>query len=192
MARAKKATHEEPMEQVLWTAANKLRKNMDAAEYKHVVLGLIFLKYISDEEFNNVKDHPLIKEISYNRTLCDGVENEVFLKRRTEFWYYDDLGLKLGFSQPTSGHKPVDVDEVIADTKTLQLLGVPLEIGAPISLILDIRVEKVQRDFVLAGWWESDPVFNVGRIFASRAYVDAHIEELKSTYKDNNYIDLAQ
>ena len=35
-------------EQKLWQAADKLRNNMDAAEYKHVVLGLIFLKYISD------------------------------------------------------------------------------------------------------------------------------------------------
>ena len=35
-------------ETTLWAAADKLRGNMDAAEYKHVVLGLIFLKYISD------------------------------------------------------------------------------------------------------------------------------------------------
>jgi type I restriction-modification system DNA methylase subunit len=35
-------------EATLWAAADKLRKHMDAAEYKHVVLGLIFLKYISD------------------------------------------------------------------------------------------------------------------------------------------------
>lgn len=35
-------------EQKLWASADKLRNNMDAAEYKHVVLGLIFLKYISD------------------------------------------------------------------------------------------------------------------------------------------------
>src|SRR5204862_1824183 len=35
-------------EQKLWLAADKLRSNMDAAEYKHVVLSLIFLKYISD------------------------------------------------------------------------------------------------------------------------------------------------
>jgi len=35
-------------EQKLWQSADKLRNNMDAAEYKHVVLGLIFLKYISD------------------------------------------------------------------------------------------------------------------------------------------------
>ncbi len=39
---------EEPLEKKLWKAADKLRKNMDAAEYKHVALGLIFLKYISD------------------------------------------------------------------------------------------------------------------------------------------------
>jgi len=32
----------------LWQAADALRNNMDAAEYKHVVLGLIFLKYISE------------------------------------------------------------------------------------------------------------------------------------------------
>ncbi|HAB53733.1 MAG: DNA methyltransferase [Ignavibacteria bacterium RIFOXYB2_FULL_35_12] len=38
----------EPLEKKLWKTADKLRKNMDAAEYKHVVLGLIFLKYISD------------------------------------------------------------------------------------------------------------------------------------------------
>lgn len=36
------------LEKTLWQAADKLRNNMDAAEYKHVVLGLIFLKYISD------------------------------------------------------------------------------------------------------------------------------------------------
>lgn len=35
-------------EETLWSAADKMRNNMDAAEYKHVVLGLIFLKYISD------------------------------------------------------------------------------------------------------------------------------------------------
>jgi type I restriction enzyme M protein len=35
-------------EEKLWQAADKLRNNVDAAEYKHVVLGLVFLKYISD------------------------------------------------------------------------------------------------------------------------------------------------
>ncbi len=36
------------LEQTLWDSANRLRSTMDASEYKHVVLGLIFLKYVSD------------------------------------------------------------------------------------------------------------------------------------------------
>ena len=44
----KKETKQEPIEKQLWKSADKLRKNIDAAEYKHIVLGLIFLKYISD------------------------------------------------------------------------------------------------------------------------------------------------
>ena len=39
---------DEPIEKQLWKVADKLRKNIDAAEYKHIVLGLMFLKYISD------------------------------------------------------------------------------------------------------------------------------------------------
>jgi type I restriction enzyme M protein len=53
MARAKKKQNKANganlgFEATMWAAADKLRGNMDAAEYKHVVLGLIFLKYISD------------------------------------------------------------------------------------------------------------------------------------------------
>ncbi|MDD2715259.1 MAG: class I SAM-dependent DNA methyltransferase [Candidatus Wallbacteria bacterium] len=44
----KKNNKQESIEATLWQSADKMRKNMDAAEYKHVVLGLIFLKYISD------------------------------------------------------------------------------------------------------------------------------------------------
>ena len=48
MAKKKEIVEEkQELEKQLWKAADKLRKNIDAAEYKHVVLGLIFLKYIS-------------------------------------------------------------------------------------------------------------------------------------------------
>ena len=48
MAKKSNKATEESLEKQLWKSADKLRKNIDAAEYKHVVLGLIFLKYISD------------------------------------------------------------------------------------------------------------------------------------------------
>ena len=43
-------------EEELWASADKLRNNMDAAEYKHVVLGLIFLKYVSDTFMEKYKE----------------------------------------------------------------------------------------------------------------------------------------
>ena len=52
-------------EQQIWAAADILRGNMDAAEYKHVVLGLIFLKYISDKF-----------EARYQELLVDGDDVE--------------------------------------------------------------------------------------------------------------------
>ncbi|MBM4164132.1 MAG: SAM-dependent DNA methyltransferase [Lentisphaerae bacterium] len=61
-------------EDKLWAAADKLRGNMDASEYKHVVLGLVFLKYISDafmekydllgQETANPKSEYYVKEAS--------------------------------------------------------------------------------------------------------------------------------
>ncbi|MFZ2385859.1 MAG: class I SAM-dependent DNA methyltransferase [Candidatus Omnitrophota bacterium] len=52
MSKSKKAVGKvkkpESFEATLWQSADKLRKNIDAGEYKHVLLGLIFLKYISD------------------------------------------------------------------------------------------------------------------------------------------------
>ena len=50
MAAKKKATAKptKTLEQTLWDAADKLRGNLEASEYKHVVLGLVFLKYVSD------------------------------------------------------------------------------------------------------------------------------------------------
>ncbi len=66
------------LEKTLWQAADKLRSNMDAAEYKHVVLGLIFLKYISDafyEVYEEVKKDP----------LSDPEDRDEYIARRV-FW----------------------------------------------------------------------------------------------------------
>lgn len=54
MAKQAAPKQEELIEKQMWKVADKLRKNIDAAEYKHIVLGLIFLKYISDA-FDSLK-----------------------------------------------------------------------------------------------------------------------------------------
>ena len=67
-------------EQKLWQAADKLRSNMDAAEYKHVVLGLIFLKYISDA-FTE-----LHKKLSGDRMQGADTEDPDEYRQNSESW----------------------------------------------------------------------------------------------------------
>ena len=86
----------ESLEKKLWTTADKLRKNIDAAEYKHVVLGLIFLKYISDA----FEDH-------YAKLVADqgeyagadpedkdeyGAENVFFVPEKCSLGFYSITG----------------------------------------------------------------------------------------------------
>lgn len=63
-------------EEKLWKAADKLRSNMDAAEYKHVVLGLIFLKYVSDsftEKYEALKAEGYGDEEDRDEYIADNV-----------------------------------------------------------------------------------------------------------------------
>jgi type I restriction enzyme M protein len=62
------------IESTLWKTADKLRNNMDAAEYKHVVLGLIFLKYISDS-FEDL----------YNKLKAEGETNNADPEDKDEY-----------------------------------------------------------------------------------------------------------
>jgi len=87
-------------EEKLWQAADKLRNNMDAAEYKHVVLGLIFLKYISDA-FEDQHQH-LISRSSHGADPEDPDEYRavnVFWVPPEARWDYLERNAK----QPTIG-----------------------------------------------------------------------------------------
>ena len=63
-------------EEKLWKMADKLRNNMDAGEYKHVVLGLVFLKYISDafeEKYYELKNDPNADEEDPDEYLAENI-----------------------------------------------------------------------------------------------------------------------
>ncbi len=118
MAKSAKTEQEEPLEKKLWKAADKLRKNMDAAEYKHVVLGLIFLKYISDafeEQYQN-----LVAQISDGADPEDKNEylaEKVFFVPPIARWNY----IQGRATQPTIG-KDIDdaMDAIEKDNPSLR------------------------------------------------------------------------
>jgi type I restriction-modification system DNA methylase subunit len=86
----------------LWLAADKLRNNMDAAEYKHVVLGLIFLKYISDT-FEEHRAKLLAGEGDYSGANPEDPDE---YKAENVFWVPADARwshLQSNAKQPTIG-----------------------------------------------------------------------------------------
>lgn len=115
-------------EATLWAAADKLRNNMDAAEYKHVVLGLIFLKYISDafeERHEQLKSQ-----------AAEGADPEDRDEYRADniFWVPKEARwphLQANAKQPTIG-KLVDDAMVAVERDNPNLKGVlPKEFARP-------------------------------------------------------------
>lgn len=80
-------------EQKLWLAADKLRSNMDAAEYKHVVLGLIFLKYISDA-FNEIHEELKKDSTSDPEDVDEYISRRVFWVPKEARWDYLEKNAK--------------------------------------------------------------------------------------------------
>src|SRR6266567_6988927 len=114
----------------LWLAADKLRSNMDAAEYKHVVLGLIFLKYISDS-FEEHHAKLISGEGEYagaNPEDPDEYRAEnIFWVPPAARWTY----LQNSAKQPTIG-KIVDDAMVAIERDNLRLKGIlPKEYARP-------------------------------------------------------------
>ena len=68
----------------------------------------------------------------------------------------DDTALEFARYEPTTGHRPEAENEIIADTKTLEALGVPAEIGATVTLNYEIKGKEYTTDFELCGFWETD------------------------------------
>lgn len=103
-------------EDKLWQAADKMRNNMDAAEYKHVVLGLIFLKYISDA----------FSELYQKLSSTKGADAEDPDEYRAENVFYVPKiarwsHLQKNAKQPTIGKLLDDaMDEIEKDNATLK------------------------------------------------------------------------
>ncbi len=123
-SKAKKANSDAALgfEATLWAAADKLRNNMDAAEYKHVVLGLIFLKYISDS-FSELHDLLNAGEGEYEGADPEDADeylaNNVFWVPPEARWSH----LQARAKQPTIG-KLIDDAMVAIERDNKRLKGV--------------------------------------------------------------------
>jgi len=105
-------------EEKLWAAADKLRGHTDAAEYKHVVLGLIFLKYISDA-FRQRYDAVSADEFADPEDRDEYAAENVFWVPKEARW----PALQAGAKQPEIG-KQLDDAMVAIEKENSYLRGV--------------------------------------------------------------------
>lgn len=103
MAPRQSKTGELGLEASLWEAANRLRSSMDPSEYKHVVLGLVFLKYVSDN-FEKRREEAVLKmaDPTSDMYLPDERVRERFLDDR-------DLYTSVGAFWIPAGHRWSDL-----------------------------------------------------------------------------------
>lgn len=94
------------LEKTLWATADKLRNNMDAAEYKHIVLGLIFLKYISDS-FDELYERLSTDKLSNPEDKDEYLAENVFYVPKLARWKYLQYEKA---KQPTIGK---DIDDAM-------------------------------------------------------------------------------
>lgn len=110
------------LEKKLWTSANKLLPSLDAAVYKHVVLGMVFLKYVSDsfqtrrdellEAFKNPEHEYFLGEDADEELIGQELENRDYYTEKNVFWVpqaarwknlQDNIRLSLGATMPLGG-----------------------------------------------------------------------------------------
>ena len=123
------------IKKTLWATADKLRANMDAAEYKHLVLGLIFVKYISDtfaarraeltQRLTDPTDEYFLDDWNDAR-LTEELEDRDYYKEANVFWVPESArweALRAAAKQPDIG-KRIDDALIVIETENPKLKGI--------------------------------------------------------------------
>lgn len=138
-------------------------------------------KRMTEEQYNALKEDPLIAEQGVSRFL--GAPSEPpFNKSITEIRSADENYAKFSFATPTTGRLPEEgTDEAAMDTSVLELLGVEPELGKKITLTFDVganSAKQTTQTFTLCGWWEKDEAMPASEVFIPNSRVDEVLAEV--------------
>ena len=135
-------------------------------------------KYLTEEQFNDLKDDPLIDQWGLRRFV--GMPSEVpFNKSHVEVGYSDANEAHWMYCDPVEGRLPQEgTDEAATDTHVLELMGVTPEIGAKFTLTFDVDGHETTQTFTLCGWWEYDEAIVANHILIPKSRADAILDEV--------------
>ncbi len=134
------------------------------------------MRGLSEEQADLIANHPDVEELG--RSIVLGLaENRELSGRSVEIRWANDPYAQHSYALPTTGHLPQAADEIALDTLTLDRLGIPHELGAPVMLewrkdSSDPDAETIRANFTLCGFWEGNQSSYSSMAWVSRVYAD--------------------
>ena len=138
-------------------------------------------KYLTEEQFEELKDDPLIESWGLRRFL--GMPTDIpFNKSHVEVGYSDANQAHWMYCDPIEGRLPREgTDEAATDTHVLALLGIEPKIGAQFTVTFSVDGHETTQTFTLCGWWEYDEAIVANHILIPESRVNAVLQEVGVT-----------
>lgn len=135
-------------------------------------------KYLTEEQFDELKGDPLMKEWGLRRFL--GMPSEIpFNKNHVELGYSDANNARWMYCDPVEGRLPQEgTDEAATDREVLELLGVEPKVGNQFTMTFEVDGKPTTQTFTLCGWWEKDPVVVANHVILPESRVEAVLAEV--------------
>ena len=135
-------------------------------------------KYMTQAQFNELKDDPLISQWGKRRYLGMPTE-EPFNKSHVEVSFADANEAHWMFCDPVEGSLPQEgTDQAATDTHVLELLGIKPEIGTEFTLTFDVDGHETTQTFTLCGWWEYDEAIVANHVLIPESRVNEVLAEV--------------
>ena len=134
-------------------------------------------KYLTEEQFEELKEDPLIKQWGLRRFV--GMPSEVpFNKSHVEVGYSDAVQAHWMYCDPIVGSLPKEgTNEAATDTRVLELLGIEPELGAEFTMTFDVDGKQTTQTFTLCGWWEYDEAIVANHVLIPLSRAEAIYKE---------------
>lgn len=135
-------------------------------------------KYLSREQYDELKTDPLIKQAGLRRFL--GMPTDLpFHKDHVEISYSDSLQAHWMYCDPIEGRLPAEgTNEAATDTHVLELLGIDVpQLGQQFTVTFYVDGHETTQTFTLCGWWEYDEVIVANHILVPESRVNQVLDE---------------
>lgn len=162
----------------LFTIALSINEGIQQANFRQVG-GFSHggFKYLSEQQFQDLKEDPLIESWGLRRFI--GMPREApFNKSHVEIGYADANEAHWMYCDPIEGALPQEgTSQAATDTRVLELLDIQPEIGAEFTVTFDVDGRAATQTFTLCGWWEYDEAIVANHILIPESRVDEILSE---------------